>query len=260
MRICFTPAAIRRRGTPPRARSWSSATPQAPTRIHYSGGPTRSVSASPARLPIPRRSWTARPWSARPVRSSRGLCANSRLSTKQGPYPADSLPPRLPQRRHPGQDDLDSRAAAGLGIEIEPAAEAIGHDAVDDMQAEPGAPLAAARGEERIAGAATDVEAHADAVVGKQDLDIVLAGFPHLDVDRAGLAVRKGMRHRIEEQVGQHLSVGPGIAVHGEIGLAVDVQRQIVLPQARPQAHHHLLGQIAEVEGALIRVIAGGRG
>src|SRR3984893_15328864 len=217
MRICFTPAAIRRRGTPSRAKSWSSATPQAPTRIRYSGGPTRSVSASPARVPIPRRSWTAQPWSARPVRSSRGLCANWRISIKQGAWPADSLLRRLLQRRHPGQDDLDSGAAAGLGIEIEPAAEAIGYDTVDDMQAEPGAALVAARGEERVEGAAPDVEAHADAVVGKQDLDIVLAGLPHLDVDRAGLAVRKGMRHRIEEQVGQHLSVGPGIAVHGDI-------------------------------------------
>src|SRR5882672_5731347 len=152
MLICFTPAAIRRRGTPSRARSWSSATPRAPTRIRYSGGPARLVSASPARLPIPRRSWTARPWSARPVRSSRGLCANWRISIEQGGWPAVSLFRRLLQRRHPGQDDLDSRAPAGLGIEIEPAAEAIGHDAVDDMQAEPGAALVAARREERVKG------------------------------------------------------------------------------------------------------------
>ena len=66
------------------------------------------------------------------------------------------------------------------------------------------------------------------------------------------------MRHRIEEQIGEHLPVGPGIAVHDQIGLAVDVERQIVLAQARPQAHHHLLGEVAEVEGALVGIVAVG--
>ena len=80
---------------------------------------------------------------------------------------------------------------ARLGIKVEPAAEAVGHDAVDDVQAEPGAALVAARREERIEGAAADVEAHAAAIVGKDDLDIVLAGLPHLDIDRAGPAVRE---------------------------------------------------------------------
>ena len=126
------------------------------------------------------------------------------------------------------------------------------------MQAKPGAALVAPRGEERIEGAAADVEAHAAAIVGKDDLDIVLAGFAHLDVDRAGLAVRERMRHRIEEQVGEHLSIGAGIAVHHQIGLALDIERQVVLAQARPQAHHHLLGEIAEIEAALIRIVAVG--
>ena len=130
---------------------------------------------------------------------------------------------------------------------------------VDDVQAEPGAALVAAGGEERIEGAAADVERHAAAIVGKDDLDIVLAGLPHLDIDRAGLAVRESVRHRIEEQIGQHLPVGPGIGVHDQIGLAVDVERQMVLAQSRPQAHHHLLGQIAEVEDALIASNCGRR-
>ena len=108
------------------------------------------------------------------------------------------------------QDDLDPRAAARLGIEIEPAAEPIGHDAVDDVQAKPGAALVAPRREERIEGAAANIEAHAAAIVGEQDLDIVLAGLAHLDIDRARPAVRESVRHRIEEQIGQHLPVGPG--------------------------------------------------
>src|SRR5512134_1562732 len=100
---------------------------------------------------------------------------------------------RLFKRRCARQNHLDSRAAARLRIQIKPATEARRHNAVDDVQAEPGAALIAPRGEKRIERAATDVEAHANAVVRKDDLDIVLAGLPHLDIDRAGLAVRERM-------------------------------------------------------------------
>src|SRR5205823_15061813 len=49
---------------------------------------------------------------------------------------------------------------------------------------------------------------------------------------------------------------GPGIGIHGETGLAIDRQREMALSQARSQAHDHLLGQVAEIEGPLIRVVA----
>jgi len=51
---------------------------------------------------------------------------------------------RLLQRRDARQDDLDARAAPRRGIEIEPAAEAVGDDAVDDVQAKPGTALTSA--------------------------------------------------------------------------------------------------------------------
>src|SRR5882672_3739105 len=82
---------------------------------------------------------------------------------------------RLLQRRDTRQQDLDSGTAARLGIEVEPAAEAIGHDAVDDMQAEPGAALIPARGEKRIESASAHIEAHAAAIVGEDDFEIILA-------------------------------------------------------------------------------------
>src|SRR4051812_13167217 len=69
---------------------------------------------------------------------------------------------RLLDRRHPGQDDLDLGAAARLGIQVEPPAQPVGHDAVDDMQAEPGAALVPPGGEEWIERPPPDVETHAD--------------------------------------------------------------------------------------------------
>lgn len=103
------------------------------------------------------------------------------------------------------------------------------------------------------------VEAHAATIVGDDDLDIVLAGLAHPDVDDPRTSVREGVRHRIQKQIGQHLPVRPGIAVHGQVGLALDVQRQVLLAQARAQAHHHLLGEVGEVEAALVRIVAVGR-
>ena len=41
------------------------------------------------------------------------------------------------------------------------------------------------------------------------------------------------MRNRVEKEIGEHLSVWSGVAVHREIGLAFDVQDQIVLSQRR---------------------------
>src|SRR5258708_15033666 len=76
----------------------------------------------------------------------------------------------LLQRRNPRQDHLDPRAAAGRRIEVEPAAQAVGHDVVDDMQTEPGAALIAAGPEERIESAAPGVGAHAAPPVGEKNI------------------------------------------------------------------------------------------
>src|SRR6516164_1934529 len=165
---------------------------------------------------------------------------------------------RLLEWRHPRQDDLDSGAAARFRFKVEPTAETVGDDAVDDMQSEPGAALVATSGKERVERAAANIERHAAAIVGKDDLDIVPSGFAHLNVDHAWPAIRKGMRHRVEEQVGQHLAVGTRIAVHDQVRLTIDVERQVALAQAWPQSHHNLLGQIGQIERPLIRVVAVG--
>src|ERR1700749_2927008 len=98
-------------------------------------------------------------WSARRARSSVPRCTSSPTSTD-----LLFLPPLLRsllQRRRARQDHLDARAAARHRIEIEPPPETVGDDAVDDVQAEPGAALIPAGCEERIEGPAPHVQRHA---------------------------------------------------------------------------------------------------
>jgi hypothetical protein len=55
---------------------------------------------------------------------------------------------------------------------------------MDDVQAEAGVALIAAR-EERVEGIAPDLRAYAAAIVGKTDLNIIIAARLALDVDGA---------------------------------------------------------------------------
>ena len=100
------------------------------------------------------------------------------IPRRSAPRRSGSIFRGLLQRRNARQDDLDSRARARRGIESEPSAQTGSHDTVDDMQTKPGAALIAAGREERIERTAPDIKGHAAAIVGKNDLDIVLAGLP----------------------------------------------------------------------------------
>src|SRR5579872_2575777 len=123
------------------------------------------------------------------------------------------------------------------------------------MQAEPCAALIATRGEERIESAPSHVQAHSAPIVGKDDLDVIRSCRSHLDIDRSGAAVRKSVRDRIEKKIGEHLTIWSGIGMHGQVRLALDMEREALPSQSRPQAHDHLLGKIAEVEGPLIGIV-----
>src|SRR5205809_764132 len=77
----------------------------------------------------------------------------------------------------------------------------------------------------------------------------------HLDIYRASPATRKRVRDRIEEQIGEHLTIWSRKAVHDQIGCAVDREREALFSQTRLQAHDNLFGQIGEVENPLIGII-----
>ena len=78
-------------------------------------------------------------------------------------------------RRHTREDQSDFCSLAVFAVEIAPAAQAMGHDVVDDMQAEAGVALITASCEKWIEGLALDVGTHIAAVVGEQNFDIVVA-------------------------------------------------------------------------------------
>src|SRR5262245_30673417 len=101
-------------------------------------------------------------------------------------------------RRHPWDGDAKSGAPAQPRLESHAAAELLRHQIENDMQAETGAALVAPRGEEWIEGAPLNLLAHADTVVGYEQVDVV-AHLPRLDDDAAGAAVWKSMDHAIEK-------------------------------------------------------------
>ena len=85
---------------------------------------------------------------------------------------------------------------------MEPATQIIRDDAVDDRKTKAGVSLIATRREERIERLAPVIGAHAAAVVGEENFNIILADGPHLDLYAAFLAVDERMGDRIEEEVG----------------------------------------------------------
>ena len=107
-------------------------------------------------------------------------------------------------------------------MKIEAAAKAISNDAVNDVQAQASALIASCR-EERIKRLVPDIEAHAAAVVEKENFEVVAPGRPNLDVNCAFRAVGKSVPNRVEEEIGQHLAIWPGIAIHRQVRFTLDI-------------------------------------
>jgi hypothetical protein len=61
---------------------------------------------------------------------------------------------------------------------------------------------------------------------------------------------------RIDNQIGEHLAVKSGIAVHSKVGLAIDPKSKIVTSQAGSKASDNLFGHLAEIKAPPIRKIA----
>ena len=85
---------------------------------------------------------------------------------------------------------------------MESTSQIIRDNGMNDMQAEPRAAAIATCREERIEGLAPDVRVHAAAVVGKKDINGVVTGSLDFDVDSTSTVIGKGVRDRIEEEIG----------------------------------------------------------
>ena len=101
-------------------------------------------------------------------------------------------------RCDPWQNDLKFRPRARRTVKIEPTAQTVCHDVVEDMQAKACTAQMVARREEWIEGLTPDLGAHAATIVGKQNFDAVLPRCAHFDRDGTFLTVRESVLDRIE--------------------------------------------------------------
>ena len=149
---------------------------------------------------------------------------------------------------HAGQDQLNSCSLAGFAIKMEPAAQTIRDDGMDDVETQTSTALIPAGCEKWIEGFASDIKAHAASVVYEENFNVIMSGRPNLDIHAAALTVGERMRDRIEEEIGQHLPIRARITVHRQIGLTFDGEGEILLSKTRVQAHDDLFGQITEIK------------
>jgi hypothetical protein len=101
----------------------------------------------------------------RSTNPSRAFGAMSALTAER----SDSLSGGKRLRSDSRQEDLEFCPFARLAIETDPATQTIRDDVVDDMEAVASAALVSARREERIERLAPDIEAHATAIIGKEN-------------------------------------------------------------------------------------------
>ena len=156
---------------------------------------------------------------------------------------------RLIQSPEPGQNDLKFRPRARRTVKIEPTAQTVRHDVVEDMQAKACTAEMAARRVEWIEGVTPDVGAHAATIVGKQNFDAVLSGCPDLDGHGTFVAIRKSVHDRIDEEDRKQLPARSGITVYRQIGLGLDVEPTVIFPEpviSSSRARRSVIADVAE--------------
>ena len=144
-------------------------------------------------------------------------------------------------------------------FECQPPSQLLGYQIEYDVQTEAGPTFVPPGREEWIERAALGVLAHSNAVIGHEQLDIIVRrreNVPRFDLDGAGSAVGKGVNHAVKEQVGQHLPIGAGIAVHENAGGNIDAERDVGFSQDRAQAGNNVVGRFAQIELSAVRVTA----
>jgi hypothetical protein len=121
-----------------------------------------------------------------------------------------------------GKCHVNGRALSQSGDERDSTAELLRHEIMDDVQAEPGAALRTSGGEERIEDLTLNFLRNAVAVIRENDLDLFHAEATRLDQHVSARSVGEAVSDGVEDEVGQHLSVGARVAVEGDVGGYLD--------------------------------------
>src|SRR5262249_38518797 len=148
-------------------------------------------------------------------------------------------------RGRSGKDESNGGPCTWLAFKAELSPQSIHDDAMDDVQTKTTRTIMAARGEKRIERPPLDVGSHATAGIGEQKLDMLVVRRANRDVDGPLAAVREGMRHGIDGEIGQSLTERPGIAVHGKTGLTAEAERNVAVFQLPLELGEDLAGQFA---------------
>src|SRR5258705_1375435 len=117
-----------------------------------------------------------------------------------------------------GKCHANGRALSWRGEERDSTAELLRHEIVDDVQAEPDTALRTSGGEERIENVTLNFFRNAAAVIRESDLDLFHAEATRLDQHLSARPTGEAVSDGVEDEVGQHLPVGAGEAVHDDIG------------------------------------------
>src|SRR6266436_6131668 len=117
-----------------------------------------------------------------------------------------------------GKGHANGRALSRRGDERDSAPKLLRHEIVDDVEAETDTALGTSGGEERIKHVTLDFFRNAAAVIRESDLDLFRAEATRLDQHVSARPVGEGVSDGVEDQVGQHLPVGAGEAVHDDVG------------------------------------------
>src|SRR5262249_2753404 len=125
-----------------------------------------------------------------------------------------------------------------------------GDDTMDDVQSKPRRAMVTSRGEERIESGVLDVRRHSAAVVGHDELDLIITRRSQIDTDLTSGTIRPCMGHGIHDQMGQNLPEGTGIAVHFETSREAQIECDTAAMAFAIEMRQQLLRQFGSVEAA----------
>ena len=109
--------------------------------------------------------------------------------------------------------DYESGTLPGLAFHIDAALQDANDEAVYDVHAQTGAAAAHSRGKEGVKHPGFDLDRHAYAIVGHGQARPVLSGAVRGDFDFAAVPALEGVNQSVHQQIGQHLTIGPGVTV-----------------------------------------------